>query len=338
MKKLTATVIIPAFNAQDTIDFCLEALIKQTGLDFKLEILVVDDGSTDETVEHIKLFQKQISPENISFKLLLQEKNQGPAAARNRGAEEATGEVLLFTDADCIPGLDWVREMLVPFQSEDVSAVKGAYRTQQPELVARFAQAEFESRYQLLEKKDKIDVVFTYAAAIKKAVFLKVGGFDTSFPKADNEDTELSYKIAENHTIIFNPRAIVYHRHPASLKEYLLKKFSRGYWRMYVYRSFPEKAVQDSYTPQSLKLQIALAYLLLLSLVLALFIPSLKYLVGLIVAIFIFTVIPFVSQVKSRSLDLLFAAPLFILLRAFVMGAGIISAIPMFFGHGLRAE
>jgi len=336
MNKLTATVIIPAYNAQDTIDFCLDALIKQTSLDFNLEILVVDDGSTDATVENIKSFQKQKLPENISFSLLLQEKNQGPAAARNRGAEEAKGDVLLFTDSDCIPRLDWVSEMLLPFQSEDVSAVKGAYRTQQPELVARFAQAEFESRYRLLEKKDKIDVVFTYAAAIKKTVFLKIGGFDTSFPKADNEDTDLSYKIAKDHTIIFNPRAIVYHRHPASLKEYLLKKFSRGYWRMYVYRSFPEKAVQDSYTPQSLKLQIALAYLLLISLILALVIPSLQYLVGLIVIIFVITVIPFVSQLKSRNLDLLFTAPLFILLRAFVMGAGIIKAIPMFFGFGLR--
>ena len=328
MKQPTTTVIIPAFNAQDTIDLCLEALIKQVGLDFDLEILVVDDGSTDATVEHIKSFQKQKFPANINIKLLLQEKNQGPATARNRGAEEATGEILLFTDSDCIPESNWVSEMLLPFQSEEVSAVKGAYKTKQTELVARFAQAEFETRYQLLEKMDKIDVVFTYAAAIKKTVFWKVGGFDTSFPKADNEDTDLSYKIAKDHTIIFNSGAIVYHRHPASLKEYLSKKFSRGYWRMYVYRRFPEKAIQDSYTPQSLKLQIALAYLLLLSLVLAPILNSFMYLAGLAIILFVITVIPFMSGLKKKSLDLMFASPFFILLRAFVMGAGIISAVP----------
>ena len=218
--------------------------------------------------------------------------------------------------------------MLVPFQSEQVSAVKGAYKTKQPELVARFAQTEFESRYRLLEKMDKVDVVFTYAAAIKKKVFWGVGGFDTSFPKADNEDTDLSYKIAKDHTIIFNPKAIVYHKHPVSFNEYLTKKFSRGHWRMYVYKRFPEKAVQDSYTPQSLKLQIALAYLLLLSLVLLPVISWFKYLAYFSAVVFIITVIPFIVQIKNKSLDLLLAAPLLILLRAFVMGAGIISAIP----------
>jgi glycosyltransferase involved in cell wall biosynthesis len=320
MKKLTASVIIPAYNAQRTINYCLDALIAQTGLDFNLEILVVDDGSKDATVERVQSYQQQELPNNISLRLLLQEKNQGPAAARNRGANEATGEILVFTDSDCIPESDWVSQMLTPFQSEQVSAVKGAYKTKQRELVARFAQAEFESRYRLLEKTDKVDVVFTYAAAIKKTVFWEVGGFDTNFPKADNEDTDLSYKIAKSHTIIFNPRAIVYHKHPASLKEYLLKKFSRGYWRMYVYRRFPEKAVKDSYTPQSLKLQIALAYSLILSLILFQVNDFFGFIAGLSILVFIFTVIPFVAFMKNKDLDLLLAAPLLILLRAYVMG------------------
>ncbi len=328
MNQRTASVIIPAYNAQDTIDLCLGVLIEQTGLDVNLEILVVDDGSTDTTVSHIQAFQQQNLLSNKSIKLLLQDKNQGPAAARNRGAKEATGEILLFTDSDCIPEADWVSEMLAPFQVDDVSAVKGAYKTKQPELVARFAQSEFESRYRILEKMDKVDVVFTYAAAIKKSVFWEVGGFDTSFPKADNEDTDLSYKIAKDHTIIFNPKAIVYHKHPASLKEYLSKKFSRGHWRMYVYKRFPEKAIKDSYTPQSLKLQIALAYVFLLSLILIPVIKSFMYVACLSIIGFIITVIPYVMQIKNKSPDLLFATPLLILLRAFVMGAGILSAIP----------
>ncbi len=328
MKQPTASIIIPAYNAQDTIDSCLSALLEQTGLEANLEILVIDDGSTDTTVSHIQSFQQQQLPAHISIQLFLQVNNQGPAAARNRGAKEASGEILLFTDSDCIPESDWVSEMLTPFQSDTVSAVKGAYKTKQPELVARFAQTEFESRYRILEKMDKVDVVFTYAAAIKKTVFWKVGGFDTSFPKADNEDTDLSYKIAKDHIIIFNPKAIVYHKHPASLKEYLSKKFSRGYWRMYVYKRFPEKAVKDSYTPQILKLQIALAYIFLLSLILTPIVNWFQYPAYLSIFIFIISVVPFIVQVKNKSLDLLIATPLIILFRAFVMGAGIISAIP----------
>jgi glycosyltransferase involved in cell wall biosynthesis len=328
MDKISSSVIIPAYNAQETIDFCLDSLIKQKDLDIPLEIIIVDDGSTDGTVEHIKYFQRQDLPNNITIRLLQQEKNQGPAAARNRGAKEATGDILLFTDADCVAESDWVKEMLSPFKSEHVSAVKGAYKTKQPELVARLAQAEFDSRYELLARQEKIDVVFTYAAAIKKSVFWEVGGFDTSFPKADNEDTDLSYKIAKNHTIIFNPKAIIYHQHPASLKEYLTKKFSRGYWRMHVYKRFPEKAMQDSYTPQSLKLQILLAYLLLMTLFLWPFIENLSYVVLVLSATFFISTLPFLKLIGLKNPDMLIAAPPFIFLRAVVIGAGIIGAIP----------
>jgi glycosyltransferase involved in cell wall biosynthesis len=328
MDKISASVIIPAYNAQETIDFCLDSLIKQKNLDFPLELIFVDDGSTDGTVEHIKRFQQQDLPNNVKIKLLLQEKNQGPAAARNRGAKEASGDILLFTDADCVAEVDWVKEMLSPFKSEQISAVKGAYKTKQTELVARLAQAEFDSRYQLLAKQEKIDVVFTYAAAIKKSVFWDVGGFDTSFPKADNEDTDLSYKIAKKHTIIFNPKAIIYHQHPASLKEYLTKKFSRGYWRMYVYKRFPEKAMQDSYTPQSLKLQILIAYLLLMTLFLWPFVDNLSYVALFLAAIFISSTLPFLKLIGLKNPDMFIAAVPFIFLRAVVMGAGIVSVIP----------
>ena len=328
MENLSASVVIPAYNAKKTIDFCLDSLVDQQGYNQTLEILVIDDGSTDDTVEHIRKFQQRDLPANMTIKLLLQEHNQGPAAARNRGAKEASGDIILFTDSDCVVEVDWVKQMLLPFVVDEVSAVKGAYKTRQPELIAKLAQVEFDSRYQLLAKHEKIDVVFTYAAAIKKSVFWGLGGFDTSFPKADNEDTDLSYKIAKDHTIIFNPKAIVYHQHPATLKEYLSKKFSRGYWRMYVYKRFPKKAVQDSYTPQSLKLQILLAYLMVITIIVIPFISNVYYVLLILATIFILSVLPFLKIISFKNLDMLLFAPLFIYLRALVMGAGIISAIP----------
>ncbi len=328
MENLSASVVIPAYNAEKNIDFCLDSLVKQQGLNSPLEILVIDDGSTDSTVQHIEQFQQQPFDENISIRLFLQEKNQGPAAARNRGAKEATGEIILFTDSDCVAEIDWVKQMLAPFSNSEVSAVKGAYKTRQPELIAKLAQAEFESRYELLAQQEKIDVVFTYAAAIKKSVFWAVGGFDTSFPKADNEDTDLSYKIARQHTILFNPKAIIYHQHPANLTEYLTKKFSRGYWRMYVYKRFPKKAIADSYTPQSLKLQIVLAYLILITALLMPFIGSLVYALLIFAAFFVISTFPFLKIVGFKNLTMWLFSPVFIFLRAVVMGAGIMSALP----------
>ncbi len=252
------SIIIPAYNASQTIAACLKSLGRQTLPSKDYEVIVVDDGSTDETEEISRRF-------NIRYMF---QPNQGPASARNRGAAEATGEIILFTDADCIPESNWIREMTQPFQNPGIAGVKGAYKTRQQKLAARFAQAEFEDRYDLLKKHRFIDMVDTYSAAFRKDVFLQMGGFDESFPHANNEDTELAYRLAvSGHKLVFNPQAIVFHTHPETFLKYLKIKFWRGYWRIMVYQRFPYKAVKDSYTPAVIKLQtmaMALSFLFVL--------------------------------------------------------------------------
>jgi glycosyltransferase involved in cell wall biosynthesis len=86
----SASIIIPTFNGASRIGNCLHSLVKQTtGRD--IEILVVDDGSTDKTANLVRSYS--------SVRLIAQA-NAGPASARNRGALEATGKILLFTDDD----------------------------------------------------------------------------------------------------------------------------------------------------------------------------------------------------------------------------------------------
>jgi glycosyltransferase involved in cell wall biosynthesis len=326
---MRVSVIIPVYNGLSTIGACLAALRAQDGFEHPFEIILVDDASTDGTTALIERFMRTPSPSNASLRLLRQSTNRGPAAARNIGAVAATGEILLFTDADCEPERDWVAQMTAPLRAPHVAAVKGAYRTKQPELVARFAQAEFESRYRLLAQFEYVDVVFTYSAAIRATVFREVGGFDTGFPVPDNEDTDLSWKIVgAGHKIVFNPRAIVYHQHPDTLRSYLRKKYSRAYWRACVYRRFPGKAVKDSYTPQSLKFQILLAGLAGLGLVgTPLSGWGLALLVGSI-GTFALTTLPFVLGMQQHRIDVRLAAPALILARAVVMGAGLVSVVP----------
>lgn len=241
------SVIIPAFNAEKTIAASLKSLAEQSILSDRYEIIVVDDGSTDRTADIVQSYPVRYLHQN----------NQGPAAARNRGACLAEGNIILFTDADCVPDRRWIEEMTAPFlKNSGISGVKGAYRTRQSSLTARFAQAEFEDRFDLLKKSCFIDMVDTYSAAFKKKVFLAAGGFDSSFPVANNEDTELSYRlVSQGHRLVFNPRAFVFHTHPDTLKKYLKVKFWRGYWRMVVYARYPGKAVKDSYTPVVIKIQ-----------------------------------------------------------------------------------
>ena len=101
--ELSISVIVPVYNGGDTLAACLQALQNQTRLPD--EIIVVDDGSTDDSAEIADRFGLKV----------LRQRNAGPAAARNLGAQRAQGQLLLFTDADCCPASDWVERMVAPF-------------------------------------------------------------------------------------------------------------------------------------------------------------------------------------------------------------------------------
>lgn len=311
------TVIVPAYNASDTIQGCIEALLRQSVDRESYEIIAVNDGSTDCTADIIKRFPVKH----------IHQQNRGPAAARNHGAKEALGDIILFTDADCVPSDNWIEEMVKPFREQDVVAVKGAYKTSQKSLTARFAQMEFEERFELLKRAASIDMVDTYSAAFRKDIFLKAGGFDESFPTANNEDTDLSYRLSViGHRMVFNPEAIVFHlNHPHSIRSYARLKFWRGYWRMVVYKRYPRKIMKDSYTPQTLKFQILFVYLFLLCLITGVLLPKVMlYPAAASLAAFCFSLLPFMSLAARNDPVICIFSPFFISLRAASLGLGII--------------
>ncbi|HDY70694.1 MAG TPA: glycosyltransferase [Nitrospirae bacterium] len=309
------SVIVPAYNADRTISKCLSSLTNQSISQDAYEVIVVDDGSTDKTPDIIRQFQ---------VRYLFQE-NSGPATARNKGAEEAKGEIILFTDSDCVPQSNWIEEMTKPFDDPEVMAVKGGYRTEQRSLTARFAQIEFEERFEMLKKSESIDMVDTYSAGFRRSVFLSLGGFDQSFPVANNEDTDFSYKMSDaGHKMVFNPDAVVLHlNHPDSIWRYARLKFWRGYWRMVVYRRYPDKMLKDSYTPQTLKLQILFLFLSLMCLSVVWLDTTVVYSLLIIALIlFIATSIPFAVLALRRDITVGLLAPFFLSLRALALGSG----------------
>ncbi len=246
---MLATVIIPAFNSEATIRECLGNVLSQKGVG-SFEVIVVDDGSTDKTAEIVKKFRKV---------KLIQQKNSGPAAARNKGVKQAKGEIVVFTDDDCIAEKGWLKEMLAPFNDSEVSGVQGSYKTSQPELIARFSQLEIEHRYKRLLKKKFIDFIGSYSAAYRKKDFLEAGGFDSKVTIASGEDPDFSFKLSEmGKKLVFTSKARVYHNHPDSIFQYLKIKFYRAFWRVRLYKKHSEKMIQDSYTPHLMKLRILL--------------------------------------------------------------------------------
>jgi glycosyltransferase involved in cell wall biosynthesis len=319
VSRRAVSVVVPARNAERTLGECLAALEGQSPPGLAREIIVVDDGSTDRTADVAARCPRVV---------VVRQANQGPAAARNAGARRATGDVLLFTDADCVPTPDWVAEMTAPLEDPAVVAVKGAYRTRQVGLVARFAQIEFEERYARLALRPTTDFVDSYSAAIRAEAFWAVGGFDATFPDPNNEDVDLSYRLARaGRPMVFNPRAIVYHRHPDRLGRYLRTKFWRGYWRTIVYRRFPEKAVADSYTPQLLKAQILFMFGVAAGLVLAPLLSGADLVARGSGLGFLATAVPFTIRAWRADAALGIVAPLLLAMRAGALGLGAVWAL-----------
>jgi len=314
----SASIVIPTFNGASRIRNCLDSLVTQTtGRD--VEILVVDDGSTDNTASVVSTYS--------SVRLITQA-NAGPAAARNRGALEALGKILLFTDDDCVPMPDWLEAMLEPFKDPGMVGAKGVYRTHQKSLAARFVQIEYEDKYRLMAGLANIDFIDTYSAAFRRERFLEMTGYDTSFPVACAEDVELSYRMsARGWKMKFVPAAIVYHTHPGTFSSYLKKKYKFAFWRVLAVRKNPGKGVKDSHTPQIMKLQLLFAPALLLAVVFDLTLRPTVSGVLLVLAGFLLSTLPFALRAIKKDPIVGMLSPVLLAARACAQFLGVAAGL-----------
>ncbi|HNS10364.1 MAG TPA: glycosyltransferase [Candidatus Ozemobacteraceae bacterium] len=321
-KAIEVSVIIPAFNAATSICACLDALSTQK-TDRKFEVIVVDDASTDD----LSFITAQYAG-RLRLQLLRLQTNSGPGAARNAGARVAAGEILLFTDSDCVPAPDWLEKMLAPMTDPGLTGVKGVYQTFQNDLWARLAQLEFEERYEKLASHGEIDFIDTYCGAYRKSVFLAAGGFNPELRQ--NEDVDLAFRIKKaGARFLFAPEARVAHTHREGWLAYARLKYWRGYWRMRIYRQHLQKAGNDTYTPWTLKVQLALLTLFPV----ALFSKQLRFYWK---AIWLGTCIPLARLALPERPVLAILTPLFCLIRGLALLSGMAAGLTSWWKKTLK--
>jgi len=216
------SVIVPVYNGADTIGECLLAVANQDYPRDRYEIVVVDNNSTDETAKAIRQFP---------VRYVLETAVQSSYAARNRGVGEARGEVLAFTDADCVPDRQWLTRGVAACTQPGVGGVAGAVRPRTATTLAqRYAvQHEALSQDTAVRGNAYKPAAYTANAFYRKEAVERVGRFDPSVKSGG--DAELAWKVQEQLglSIALAPEAFVYHTHRAGVGELLRQRRNYGY-------------------------------------------------------------------------------------------------------------
>ena len=192
------SVIIATYNRKDSLKETLDALSRQDFCHLSYEVIVINDGSTDGTVE---LLEEYSVFGTIGLRFFNQQ-NQGPAAARNLGIQYAKGRIVAFTDDDCIPSQNWLCTIDAQFKNSNIVGLQGSTFTDKDKITPLTHQ---------IDNTHGNKSVPTCNAAYLKSALDAIGGFDTEFPFPHNEDADLAWRIQKNGEIGFCADMLVYH-------------------------------------------------------------------------------------------------------------------------------
>jgi cellulose synthase/poly-beta-1,6-N-acetylglucosamine synthase-like glycosyltransferase len=205
------SIVVPVYNGERTIEECIKSLLDLEYPKEKYEIIVVDNNSTDNSIEIAKKYPVR----------LLYEGKQSSYAARNLGIKNTKGEIVAFTDADCIADKGWLKQLVKNFEEKTTAGVGGEILAYPPEnIIERYSvKSNILSQKSFFEFKLanlKMPFIATANAAYKKGILNVIGLFDDSFTSGG--DVDLSWRITfKDYRIVYEPKAIIYHRHRTTL-------------------------------------------------------------------------------------------------------------------------
>ena len=180
---VSISIVIPALNEEKMISRCLESLVKLDFADGRFEVLVVDNGSRDNTLAIAESFKNKLDLK------VLQQTGVRISALRNLGAHAALGDILAFLDADCLPAADWLKRILELAPRDGVGVVGAHYLL--PEGSTWIGRTWH--RYQEAPKSGEVSHIPAGDLIMRRADFLRLGGFDESIQT--NEDYELCDRV-----------------------------------------------------------------------------------------------------------------------------------------------
>jgi glycosyltransferase involved in cell wall biosynthesis len=212
------SVLLAVRNGAATLRACLDSLVAQDYPDQKLEILVVDNGSTDQTASILTRYHRRIG--------VLRTDRRGASAARNCGLAAAAGDAVAFTDADCVADPAWLRHLVQPLRDPGVGIAGGAILARRPcTAIEAFGDHIHDQRLAINEYKPPYVASGNWCSP--RRIFSDVGLFDERLLRG--QDAELSWRIvAAGFSLVHVADAIVYHRNERTLGGLICEGYTHG--------------------------------------------------------------------------------------------------------------
>ena len=197
---MLVSIIIPTYKSWDLLAKCLSALESQT-FEGDFEVLVVNNDINNDIPDNLQKFK------NVKF---LQEVKPGSYAARNKGLEVAAGEIIAFTDADCIPDKDWLQKGVERLITSKAGIVAGDVKLFYKD-AKKLTPGEVYDKYTGFDQEGYVKYGHCVTANwfSRKEVLQEFGNFNNLLKS--NGDSELSGKISEKYPVVFEPKSVVYH-------------------------------------------------------------------------------------------------------------------------------
>lgn len=218
---------MPAYNAAATIGAALEALLRQARVPPIVDLIVVDNGSSDETRAVVRGYPAVT---------LLEERTRGPAAARNCGLRHARGDIVVHLDADTLPTRQWLHHLVKPFADPMVQLSAGQTLIFEPSTsVERYIAGAGLYETERAITREPFPFVPSLNMAVRRSAALAVGGWTEELFTA--EDVDFSHRVLQRFPsqIAYAPDAVLFHRVRSTPEQLarLAHTYGEGVARMY---------------------------------------------------------------------------------------------------------
>lgn len=217
------SIIIPTYNRLDLLSGCLVSIATVDYPFDKFEVVVVDDGSKTTPDEIVLSFQTKF---NLS---LIKQTNSGPASARNRGANSAIGDYLVFIDDDSVVSKNWLKELNRMVLEKPDCAIGGAIENALPNNIYATASETIISYLYIQFNKDPENANFLVSnnLVVPKNNFLLVKGFDTNLEMSEDREFCKNWLTA-GFKLCYAEKVVIYHKNRTSFKSYWKQQFIYG--------------------------------------------------------------------------------------------------------------